>query len=43
VAACDLVSAVGAEVVGFAAMIELVDLGGRARLGRIPVHALLSY
>jgi adenine phosphoribosyltransferase len=42
-AACDLVSAVGAEVVGFAAMIELVDLGGRARLGRIPVHALLSY
>jgi adenine phosphoribosyltransferase len=43
VAACDLVSAVGAEVVGFAAMIELVDLDGRARLGRIPVHALLSY
>jgi adenine phosphoribosyltransferase len=42
-AACDLVTAVGAEVVGFAAMIELVDLGGRARLGSIPVHALLSY
>ncbi len=43
VAACDLVIAAGAEVVGFAAMIELVDLGGRARLGAIPVHALLAY
>jgi adenine phosphoribosyltransferase len=42
-AACDLVAAVGAEVVGFAAMIELVALGGRARLGALPVHALLSY
>ena len=42
-AACDLVIAAGAEVVGFAAMIELVDLGGRARLGAIPVHALLAY
>jgi adenine phosphoribosyltransferase len=42
-AACDLVTAVGAEVVGFAAMIELVALGGRARLGDVPVHALLSY
>jgi adenine phosphoribosyltransferase len=42
-AACDLVAAVGAEVVGFAAMIELVALGGRARLGDVPVHALLSY
>jgi len=42
-AACDLVGAVGAEVVGFGAMIELVDLGGRARLHGIPVHALLTY
>jgi adenine phosphoribosyltransferase len=42
-AACDLVTAVGAEVVGFAAMIELVALGGRARLKALPVHALLSY
>jgi adenine phosphoribosyltransferase len=41
-AACDLVRAVGAEVVGFAAMIELVALGGRARLEALPVHALLS-
>jgi adenine phosphoribosyltransferase len=42
-AACDLVEAVGGEVVGFAAMIELVALGGRSRLGDVPVHALLSY
>jgi adenine phosphoribosyltransferase len=42
-AACDLVGAVGAEVVGFGAMIELVDLGGRARLHGIPVHALLTF
>jgi adenine phosphoribosyltransferase len=42
-AACDLVVAADAEVVGFAAMIELIALGGRARLGAVPVHALLSY
>ena len=42
-AACDLVGAVGAEVVGFAVMIELTGLGGRARLAPVPVHALLSY
>jgi adenine phosphoribosyltransferase len=42
-AACDLVTAVGGEVIGFAAMIELVALGGRARLGDLPVHALLTY
>ena len=42
-AACDLVGAVGAEVVGFGALIELADLGGRARLDPVPVHALLSY
>jgi adenine phosphoribosyltransferase len=42
-AACDLVAAVGAEVLGFAAMIELAALGGRSRLGDLPVHALLTY
>jgi adenine phosphoribosyltransferase len=42
-AACDLVAAVDAEVVGFAAMVELVALGGRARLGALPVHSLLRY
>ena len=42
-AACDLVGEVGAEVVGFAVMLELAGLGGRARLAPVPVHALLSY
>ena len=42
-AACDLVTAAGAHVVGFAVMIELVALGGRARLDGVPVHALLTY
>jgi adenine phosphoribosyltransferase len=42
-AACDLVVAAGAEVVGFATMIELTALNGRARLGTVPVHALLTY
>ena len=42
-AACDLVASAGAEVVGFATMIELVALGGRARLDGVPVHALLTY
>lgn len=40
-AACGLVTDVGAEVVGFGALLELVALGGRDRLGSIPVHALL--
>jgi adenine phosphoribosyltransferase len=42
-ASCELVESVGAEVLGFAAMIELVALGGRERLGPFPVNALLSY
>jgi adenine phosphoribosyltransferase len=42
-AACDLVAAAGGEVLGFAAMIELAALGGRSRLGDLPVHALLTY
>ena len=42
-AACDLVDAAGAQVTGFAVMIELVALGGRARVPGVPVHALLAY
>jgi adenine phosphoribosyltransferase len=42
-AACDMVASVGADVLGFATMIELTALGGRARLGSLPVHALLTY
>ncbi len=43
VAACDLVAAAGGVVLGFAAMIELEALGGRVKLGDVPVHALLRY
>lgn len=42
-AACDLVRSVGAEVVGLAVLIELADLGGRARLAPVPVHTLLTF
>jgi adenine phosphoribosyltransferase len=42
-AACELVSAVGGEVVAFGTMIELTALGGRSRLCTVPVHALLAY
>ena len=42
-AACDLVMSAGAVVVGFAALIELEALRGRAKLGDVPVHALLIY
>jgi adenine phosphoribosyltransferase len=41
-AACDLLARAGAEVVGFAALIELAALRGRDRLA-VPVHALLTY
>jgi adenine phosphoribosyltransferase len=42
-AACGLLTEVGAEVVGFGTVIELAALGGRARLGDVPVHTLLTY
>jgi adenine phosphoribosyltransferase len=42
-AACDLLTEVGAEVVGFGAVLELAALRGRDRLGTTPVHTLLSY
>ena len=40
-AACGLLADVGAEVVGFGVLLELTALGGRERLGPIPVHCLL--
>jgi adenine phosphoribosyltransferase len=40
---CDLVSGLGAEVVGCAFLIELTFLGGRERLAPYPVHAVLEY
>lgn len=41
-AACALVTAAGAEVVGFGVLLELTALGGRGRLAPVPVHALLT-
>ena len=40
-AACDLLTGVGAEVIGFGALLGLAALGGRDRLGAVPVHLLL--
>jgi len=42
-AACELIEKVGAEVVGIAFVIELVELGGRQRLSQYRVHSLISY
>ena len=42
-ALCDLVSGLGAEVVGCAFLVELSFLGARSRLGAYPVHALIDY
>jgi adenine phosphoribosyltransferase len=40
-AAADLAEQLGAEVVGVSVFIELLALGGRARLGGRPAHAVL--
>ncbi len=42
-ALCELVTALGAEIVGCAFLVELGFLGGRERLAPIPVHALIGY
>lgn len=42
-ALCDLVTELGAEVVGCAFLVELRALGGRRRLAPHPVHALIEY
>lgn len=42
-AAADLVAAAGAKVAGNLVLIELLGLGGRARLGTTPTAALRSY
>jgi adenine phosphoribosyltransferase len=41
-AACELVESAGAHVAAVSVVLELPDLGGRARLGDRPVHALLA-
>ena len=38
-----LIEGTGAEIVGCSCLIELNGLGGRDRLGDIPLHAVLAY
>jgi adenine phosphoribosyltransferase len=42
-ALADLVEQIGGQVVGFAFLVELGFLGGRAKLGGADVHALIAY
>ncbi len=42
-ALCELVSGLGAKIVGSAFLVELSSLGGRERLAPCPVHALIQY
>ena len=42
-ATIDLVSALGAEVVACAFLVELTFLHGRSRLGDTPIHTILPY
>jgi adenine phosphoribosyltransferase len=42
-ALCELVSGLGAQIVGAAFLVELSSLGGRARLAPCQVHALITY
>ncbi len=42
-ALCELVSGLGAEIVGCAFLVELSALGGRRRLAPHPVHTLIDY
>ena len=42
-ATADLIRRLNAEVVGVAVLIELLGLGGRERLARLPVTSLLKY
>lgn len=43
VAAIDLVQRLGGQVVGASFLVELTDVGGRAKLGAENVHAVVSY
>ena len=42
-AVCDVVSQLGAEIVGCAFLVELAFLNGRERLDGLDVHALVAY
>ncbi len=43
VAAVELVRRLGGEVVGAAFVLELAFLGGRAKLGELPLHTLVTF
>jgi adenine phosphoribosyltransferase len=42
-AACELIERIGGEIAGITFLIELTDLGGRAKLKGYPVHTVISY
>jgi len=42
-ACCDLVRQLGGEIVAAAVLTELVALGGRAKVGDVPVHSVIQY
>ncbi len=42
-ACVDLVRQLGGEIVGAAVLTELVALGGRAKVGDVPVHSVIQY
>ena len=42
-ASCDLVESLGAEVAALAFMVELKELGGRAKLAPHSIHSLVEY
>jgi adenine phosphoribosyltransferase len=42
-ACCDLVRQLGGEIVGAAVLTELVALGGRTKVGDVPVHSVIQY
>ncbi len=42
-ATIELVSGLGGDIVGCAFLVELTFLGGRARLGTVPVHTVMQY
>jgi adenine phosphoribosyltransferase len=42
-ATADLLEKIGCEVLGFAFIIELIDLGGREKLPDLPIITLIDY
>jgi adenine phosphoribosyltransferase len=42
-ACCDLVTKLGGEIAGIAALIELTDLGGRQKLPKTELHSVITY